>query len=276
MVRLLLFLKRIAPLLLFVAIELVALSIFFSHNAYQRAKMVAVSNYFTGGIHGYLSSAKNYFSLKEQNELLLIENAKMRAEIERVSSILGDSLNVEMEIPLQSNFVDCKVVRVVNNTYSRRNNYITISGGTRQGVVPEMALFNSAGIVGYVKYCSEDYSVAISMLNHQDFRTSGKVKGEGNPGSINWDGLDYRRVTMDEIPAHTNIAVGDTIVTTEFSNIFPPNIPIGIVESVDNTTSVLIKAEITTLADMTKLNYLYAVSLKGQNQRTELENRVNN
>lgn len=263
MIRLLLFLKKIYVLLLFVGLEIVCLSIFLSQSPYQRAKMVGVSNYFVGGIHSYLSGVSSYFSLTDQNLALLRENAELHAKL---SAFLIDTLSVQ-----STDISTPKVVRVVNNSYTKRNNYIVIAAGTRQGIVPDMALFNSDGIVGYVKHCSANYSVAISMLNHQDFRTSGKIRDTDNPGSINWDGVDYRQVTMDEIPAHTEIKVGDTIVTTDYSNIFPPDIPIGVVVRVENANSIMMVARLRTMADMSRLNYLYAVSLRGQRERQELE-----
>lgn len=272
MVRLLLFFKRIAPLLLFLAIEIVALSIFLSQNSYQRAKMVAVSNFFVGGLHTRFSSVTLYLSLKDANESLLAENNRLRSQLERMSvdTLIGKDM-VALNFPYELPHEEYKIVKVVNNTYTRRDNYITIAGGSRQGIVPEMALFNSDGVVGYVKYCSENYSVAISLLNHRDFRTSGMVRGSNSPGSISWNGNNYRIVTMSEIPAHTNIAIGDTIVTTEFSNIFPTNLPIGTVSRVVDTNSVLMTVELETTADMSRLNYLYAISLRGQREREEAE-----
>lgn len=266
MIRLLLFLKKIYVLLLFVALEVVCLSIFLSQSPYQRAKMVGVSNYFAGGIHSYLSGVTNYFSLSEQNASLLRENAQLR---EMLSLYNADTTTNRV-----SDTTDVKIVRVVSNSYAKRNNHIVIAAGLRQGIEPDMALFNSDGIVGYVKFCSQNYSVAISILNHQDFRTSGRIKGTDNPGSISWDGVDYRRVTMDEIPAHTEIRIGDTIVTTDYSNIFPANIPIGIVERIENANSMMMVARLRTTADMSRLTYLYAVSLTGQRERQELEQQI--
>lgn len=267
MIRLLLFLKKIYVLLLFVGLEIVCLTIFFSQSPYQRAKMVGVSNYFVGGIHSYFSGVSSYFSLSDENMALMRENAQLREMLSQFS--MDTSM---LHLPTYS--FDHKIVRVVNNSYAKRNNYIVIAAGLRQGIVPDMALFNSDGIVGYVKHSSDNYSVAISLLNHQDFHTSGKIKGTDNPGSISWDGIDYRRVTMDEIPAHTDIKIGDTIVTTDHSNIFPADIPIGVVESVENANSMMMSARIRTTADMSRLGYLYAVSLRGQRERQQLEQQI--
>ncbi len=265
MVRLLLFLKHIRPLLLFLAIEVVCIGLFLSDNSYQRARMVALSHSVLGGMDGVISSAGDYFSLEEQNITLLRENAELHR---RLSSTVEDTIIGEYP---PNEVLDYKVVRVVGNSYTKRNNFITISAGRNQGIEPDMALFNSDGIVGYVRYCSENFSVAISVLNVRDFNTSGRLDDIISAGSVNWDGRDYREVIMSEIPAHTPIQRGDTVVTTQYSNIFPEGIPIGLVESTEVKDNLLIEARVRLLADMSSLNYLYAVSLAGQREREELE-----
>ncbi len=250
---------------MFVALELVFVWVFASQNSYQRAKMVAASHWVVGGIEGVITSSGNYFSLQEENVKLLRENARLRSEIAelKVDTLLQRSAENIME--------DYKVVKVVGGSFTKRNNFITISSGRNQGIVPDMALFNSDGIVGYVKYCSDNFSVAVSILNFTDFRTSGTITSESSPGSIYWDARTYREVVMDEISAHTPIAIGDTIVTTEYSNIFPAGLPVGIVTEVHEGYNQLIDARLELLADMSNLSYLYAVSLDGQRERAELE-----
>lgn len=277
MIRLFLFFKRIAPFLLFVVLELVAFSVYFSQDSYQRAKMVAISNYLTGGIHSKLSDVSNYFNLSEQNIDLLKENAALQSEVKELKELLELVKMDSVALVNAYEFEDSKVVKVINNSYTNMNNYITIASGANQGIRPQMALFNSRGIVGYIKYCGENYSVAVSMLNRRDFRTSGMVQGKENSlGSICWDGLDYNRVTMEEIPNHSIIDVGDTVVTTEYSNIFPAGIAVGIVESVVKVTDVLKEATLSTMADMSSLDYLYAVELPYRTEREMMEEMTRN
>lgn len=234
--------------------------------------MVAVSSYLTGGIHSQMSNVSNYFNLGEQNIDLLKENARLHNEIEQLKAQVElhkvDSVAMMDTLGLE----DVKVVKVINNSYTRMNNYITIASGANQGIRPQMALFNSRGIVGYIKYCGDNYSVAISLVNRRDFRTSGMVKGRENSlGSIYWDGLDYNKVIMGEVPNHSTIEVGDTVVTTEYSNIFPAGIAVGVVESVVKVTDVLKQATLSTMADMSSLDYLYAVELPYRVEREMVE-----
>ncbi len=275
MIRLLIFFKRAFPLVLFVVIEYFCLNIFFGQNAYQRARAVALSHYFVGGLNGTLSSASNYLSLDDQNIMLLRENAALRHELDQLRAQVNDTLQHLPPLTLQQgdNSIDYKIVRTLNNSFTSRNNFITVSGGESAGIRPEMALFNSDGIVGYVKHVSENFAVAVSVLNNRDFRTSGRLS-DGNIGSISWDGLFYDEVVMDEIPAHAILTIGDTVTTTQYSNIFPEGLNIGTIESFEQLHNTLYRARIKLLVDMTRLNYLYASQPHGHAQRMQLEQSV--
>lgn len=272
MIRLLLFFKKIYVALLFIGLEIVCFSIFLENNPYQRAQSIAISSHIVGGLHEKISGVGNYFQLASQNDALMLENAKLRSELlsyqlrDTVSGthagFLGDSLPV-------------MVVNVVRNTITARDNFITISGGRKAGLQPDMALFNTEGIVGYVLYCSDNFAVAASVLNHSLFNTSGKILGSDFTGSISWNGENYQVVDFDEIPKYANIAIGDTIQTTSHSNRFPPNLPIGVVESFDLINGTFFKAKVRLSADLSRLNKLYAVKLKERDERAAIESKVN-
>lgn len=271
MIRLLLFFKKIYIVLLFVGLEIVCFSIFLHGNPYQRAGVVAMSNSVVGALHEQISGVTNYFQLSDQNEALMAENARLHSELlayKALDTLSGSRANFMVDsLPVY-------VVNVVRNTISARDNFITISSGTRAGIEPDMALFNSYGIVGYVLYCSENFAVATSVLNHSIFRTSGKIIGSDFTGSISWDGENYRTVDFDEVPKYSDIKIGDTIMTTSYSNIFPPDLPIGVVESFELINGTFYSAQLTLLADHSRLTRLYAVKLKGHDERAALENRT--
>ncbi|MEG1413545.1 MAG: rod shape-determining protein MreC [Mucinivorans sp.] len=247
-------------------------TIFFHNNPYQRAAALAAANNVVGGLHAKISGVTNYFQLSAENEALMLENARLRGEL------LGFQLRDTMsgrQVGVTVDSLPIKVVKVVRNTIGGRDNFITITGGRSAGIEPDMALFNTQGIVGYVLYCSEHFAVATSILNHSIFHTSGKIQSSDFTGSISWNGENYRIVDFDEVPKYSNIKFGDTILTTEYSNIFPPNLPIGTIRSFELINGTFFRAKITLLADLSRLNYLYAVKLPMQNERREVEEQSN-
>lgn len=256
---------------MFIALELVCLSIFFSNSPYQRAQGLSASNYVVGQVHQKISGVSNYFNLSSENERLMAENAILRSQLFAYQSLdtisgISDSLLFD-SIPVH-------VVKVVRKTTNLRDNFITISSGRKQGIEPDMALFNDQGIVGYVLYCSDNFSIAISILNHSGFNSNGKIKGTDFTGFITWDGLNPRIVDMKEVPTHSQIAMGDTIMTTSYSNFFPEDLPVGVVISFEMVNGTYFNSRVRLFADMDCLSWLYAVKRSKQNERKILEEQI--
>ncbi|MFI3294400.1 MAG: rod shape-determining protein MreC [Rikenellaceae bacterium] len=278
MLKLLLFLKKLHLLLLFIIIEAVALYSFFHSTPYTRATAQVASSVVTGYFHNQFSSMADYLDLREQNELLLSENAQLRLMMSSIAT--ADSLNQQTldSVPhcdalIAHNIEDIKVVRVIRNSLAKSDNYITLNKGLSDGVEPDMALFTTDGIVGYILESSSHYSIAISMLNVHNFRVGGKLKGSNFTGLISWSGDDYRHLDFDEMPKYADLKVGDTIVTS-YSNIFPDDLPIGVVEEFSLAQDIFFSGRIRPFVDMSNLGYLYAVKLKNQQERDELESLV--
>ena len=49
------------------------------------------------------------------------------------------------------------VSKVIHNSYSILENYITINNGSTSGIKPNMGVINSAGIVGIIDKTSKNY-----------------------------------------------------------------------------------------------------------------------
>lgn len=274
MLKLLLFLKRIHYVLLFIALEAIAISVFLHSNVYQKARIAGASNRLVSGIYDKVADVSGYFGLRTENERLVQEIARLRT---RMSAHLhADTLLSRLDSVPSLQYYQYQAARVIRNSISKRENYITIDRGSLDGIEPEMALITDDGIVGYVVHCSDHFSVAVSILNAKEFRTSGCIKGSDFAGSIYWDGLSHREVVLDEIPKYADMEVGDTVVTTYYSYIFPPNQPIGTVESFEMVNGTFYKVRVKLFADLARIRYVYAVRYLEQEERRALESTVGN
>ncbi len=123
------------------------------------------------------------------------------------------------------------VARVVRNSIDRRENYMMVDRGAKDGVERGMAVVSLDGYaVGYVEAVSENNAICVSILN-SEFRTSGAIAGGDHFGSISWPGRDPRVVRLSEVPKYANIARGDTVVTRGYSFHFPDGMLVGTIES---------------------------------------------
>ena len=251
------FIRSIYVVVLFVALEVAAISYYAHSTHYTQARLLARSNQVAGGVHGFFAGIRRYFSLGHENRLLLGRVAQLE---ERLAQYEEAETNARLDSYMQDigeskyRFVTASVVA---NTVNRAQNLITLNRGLRDGGQPEMALLSPAGaMVGYVVDCSDRYAVAMSVLN-TSFRASGKLDGEEYFGSIYWDGANQYEVVMDELSKYADPQPGREVVSTGFSEYFPADILIGWVEQaeLDETKTtyrvrVRLAAEISSLSDV--------------------------
>lgn len=274
MLKLLLFLKRIHYVLLFIALEAIAIGVFLHGNIYQKARIAGASDRLVSGIYDKIADVRGYFGLRAENDRLVAENARLKSQLS--TRLYADSLPARADSSTGLQYYQYQPARVVRNSIGKRQNYLTVDRGKLDGIEPEMALVSDDGIVGYVIHCSDHFAVAVSILNTEEFRTSGCIKGSDFAGSIYWDGLSHREVVLDEIPKYAEMKVGDTVVTTHYSYIFPPELPIGTVASFEMVNGTFYKVRVRLFADLARIRYLYAVRYLEQEERRALESTVGN
>lgn len=274
MYRFFLFLRRIVFVLLFITIEAFALHYFANSSSYNQAKAVNVSNFLVGDIYTGIQSVKHYFSLARENRQLNDEVARLRERLE--SYELRDSLPAlpgaaaGEEIPYLYT-----TARVSNNSINKSQNLITLNKGLRDGVKPDMAVVSNGAIAGYIVNSSDKFSVAVSILNTR-FRTSGRISGGDYFGSVYWDGLQTDEVVLTEIPKYAPIAVGDTIVTTDYSSYFPPELKIGTITGFELINNTYYDARVKLFADMAALNHVLLVDYVDRDEKFDLEHETAN
>ncbi len=232
--RLLLFLRKVYVGAIFIILESLSIHFYANSSAYTQAKLLTVSNAMVGWINSTFSSVGRYFHLDTENHLLVNRIAELENTLEAYRAVVDE---YELHHKLDTSELKFRhtPARVINNTVSHQQNFITIDRGFGDGVRDGMAVLTPDGCMfGYVVSCSERYAVCMSMLN-TEFRASGRPTHSGEFGSISWDGKDRRYVTLSEIPKYTPIQVGDTIVSTAYSFYFPEGVRIGTVEHIANT-----------------------------------------
>lgn len=243
-----LILKKQFFFILFVVLELLAFVLLANHNNYHRSSIINTSSAFTGSVYASVSAIRDYFSLKETNRELLEENARLRSTAEVIS--FPDSLYSSDTNYL---FIPAKVI---SNTSRNRNNYIMIDKGRSDGIENEMGIISSTGVAGIIIELTNHYATAMSVLN-KDTRISARLKNSGQMVNVVWDGINYRKGLVEDIPTHIIPKQGDTVVTSGYSFVFPQNIMIGTIGSKIHDGGTLNRAELIFSTDFNNLGFVY-------------------
>lgn len=242
------------------------------HNSYQRTIFGGYAYSFFGSISSTVTEIKDYFYLKETNEKLVAENTALRNKIEKARVLQEDSIADSLWHTL--NLVECKYVYIaadmINAGFNKTKNYITINKGSLHGITSEMAVCSSEGVVGVVEKTSKHFSKILPLIN-VNLRVSAKIKKNGYFGSLQWDGNDYRYTYLNDIPFHVNAEIGDTIVTSGLSPIFPEGIIIGFIESVNKETANFLTIKVKLATDFKRIFNVYIIANTRKQEQEHLE-----
>jgi len=256
--------------LLFLLLLVISLSLTVQSHSYHKSKVISSANFFTGGIYEKINNVNEYFGLKEQNEELALENARLKSLLFNVKDTAKAP---EIDSIKGVKKTDIIVSKVIHNSYSVYENFLTINKGATAGIKPKMGVINSAGIVCIIDKTSKNYATVISILNIES-KINAKIKKSNHFGSLVWNGKSTGFVQLIDVPRLAGVRKGDTIVTGGESIIFPENIGIGTIDKVyiDDVTHYY-TLDIKLFNDMTNLGHVYIIKSKDAEEITKLENQ---
>jgi len=254
--------------LLFLLLLTTSLVLTIQSHSYHRSQMVNSTNAISGSVYSEINEVNTYFSLEDQNEKLAKENAYLKKLLynkkDSTSTLSKDSVKAYDKI-------DVIQSKVINNSYNRAENYLTINSGAIKGIKPDMGVVSSQGIVGVIEKVSPRYATIISVLNIKS-KINAKVKRTNHFGSMIWNAKNAGYVQLREIPRLASVKKGDTIVTGGRSTIFPENIPVGIIDKIYiDTETNYYTLDVRLFTDMTNLNHVYIISNKEIDEINKLE-----
>jgi len=266
------FLLKYNNLIVFLILEGLAFYWLASGNSYHNSRMVKGTQGVTRRMEERISNMRSFLNLREENEKLASENIVLRNSLEQLSGLANPGFIAvnDTQYIQQYQFTSA---RVINNSVNKQKNFFTINKGNRQGIKVDMAVTTGNNVAGVVVGCSENFSIAISLLN-LDFRLSARIRSNGYFGSLSWDGRNYRHAVLNEIPQHINVVIGDTIETTGYSAIFPEGMLVGTVSDLKKSGSDFYKITIELFTDFRNLEYVDVIGNLKRTEQLELENQL--
>ncbi|MGK0414469.1 MAG: rod shape-determining protein MreC [Polaribacter sp.] len=258
MQQLMFFFQKFRYFLFFLCLQGIALALTFNNLAFQKSKFVNSANLITGGLYAATSNFSEYLNLKSENILLSKENTRLKSFLEKNITILSNADSVvidSLKYHQKYTFTDAKII---NNTYTKQFNFLTINKGKNQGVYKEMAVINSKGIIGITDNSSKNYTRVQSILNRNS-KINARLKNSNYFGSLGWDGLNYSTAQLSDLPRQAPLKVGDTIETGGKSTIFPEGVLIGTISKINKGNTADNEVDVTLFNDMSNLGFVYVI-----------------
>ncbi len=265
------FIQNLINAAIFIALEIAALNMLSNNAPLQSSWFAKGGQAIMGSVWGCAQNIGDYFSLQEKNDSLAMENHQLRTRLADLEDFIADSIRVS-KLPQDGisdgfRYIPATISKISNNT---QHNYIIINKGAKDGIVKGSGIITGKGAIGVIDGVSDNFSFARSFKNH-GMNISSRLGKTGATGALQWDGIHSNGALLKEIPHHIEFAVGDTVYTSGFSSIFPPDIPLGITGDSRIINGSTYEINVRLFEDFGSLRYVTVVENLGKDEINILE-----
>ena len=264
---------RLLGAAIFILLEVGALGMLKNSATLQNIWINRASHFIMGKLWSGGETVRNHFSLEKQNAALYEENFRLNEQLRayRLAEEAEKETGAVVTPSLRFKYIPATVTKISRNS---SHNYIILNKGSEDGVKPYSGIITSKGVVGIISAVDKHYSYGLTLMN-TNVSVSSRVGETGTVGPLIWDGRHSNKALLKDLPLHYDMAIGDTVRTSGFSSIFPPDIPIGVTGQTtvaDGSTNV---TEVTLFEDFSTLRYVTVVENPERAEISDLENEVN-
>jgi len=242
----------------FILMEVAALALLHGTSTLQNIWINRASHRAMAFLWGSGETVRSHFQLERLNRELQADNARLQERLNAYEAQESARTEQERTGPPPSSSYRYIPATVVKMSRNRTRNYIILDKGSEDGVRPQCGIVSDRGIVGIVEAVDKHYSYGLTLMN-PDMNVGARIGGTDIVAPLSWDGLSSTGAVVRNIPPHYAIASGDTVVTSGYSSIFPPEIPIGITGRTRLVDGSTLQVDVALFQDFATVRYVTVV-----------------
>lgn len=268
------FLAKYNHWFVFLILEVVSMVLLFQYNSYQGSAWCSSANAVTGKLYEWDANVETFFSLTKVNQELTQRNAYLEQEVQKLSDSLV-SVTKDSSIYHRDQFALLRNYRlipakVVANSVDKPGNLMTIDKGSADGIHKDMGVISGTGVVGIVYLVAEHYAIVIPVLNTKS-NISCMIQNRGYFGYLRWKGGVSDLAYLEEVPRHAHFKLGDYVVTSGYSAVFPPGVRVGRILHVFNSADGLsYRVQLRLSTDFARLRDVCVIDDTAMKERLEI------
>lgn len=268
------FLAKYNHWFVFLILEVVSMVLLFQYNSYQGSAWFSSANAVTGKLYEWDANVETFFSLTKVNQELTQRNAYLEQEVQKLSDSLV-SVTKDSSIYHRDQFALLRNYRlipakVVANSVDKPGNLMTIDKGSADGIHKDMGVISGTGVVGIVYLVAEHYAIVIPVLNTKS-NISCMIQNRGYFGYLRWKGGVSDLAYLEEVPRHAHFKLGDYVVTSGYSAVFPPGVRVGRILHVFNSADGLsYRVQLRLSNDFARLRDVCVIDDAAMKERLEI------
>ncbi|RHK08883.1 rod shape-determining protein MreC [Segatella copri] len=268
------FLAKYNHWFVFLILEVVSMVLLFQYNSYQGSAWFSSTNAVTGKLYEWDANVETFFSLTKVNQELTQRNAYLEQEVQKLSDSLvnvtkDSSIYHRDQFALLRNY-RLIPAKVVANSVDKPGNLMTIDKGSADGIHKDMGVISGTGVVGIVYLVAEHYAIVIPVLNTKS-NISCMIQNRGYFGYLRWKGGVSDLAYLEEVPRHAHFKLGDYVVTSGYSAVFPPGVRVGRILHVFNSADGLsYRVQLRLSTDFARLRDVCVIDDAAMKERLEI------
>lgn len=268
------FLAKYNHWFVFLILEVVSMVLLFQYNSYQGSAWFSSANAVTGKLYEWDANVETFFSLTKVNQELTQRNAYLEQEVQKLSDSLvcvtkDSSIYHRDQFALLRNY-RLIPAKVVANSVDKPGNLMTIDKGSADGIHKDMGVISGTGVVGIVYLVAEHYAIVIPVLNTKS-NISCMIQNRGYFGYLRWKGGVSDLAYLEEVPRHAHFKLGDYVLTSGYSAVFPPGVRVGRILHVFNSADGLsYRVQLRLSTDFARLRDVCVIDDAAMKERLEI------
>lgn len=268
------FLAKYNHWFVFLILEVVSMVLLFQYNSYQGSAWFSSANAVTGKLYEWDANVETFFSLTKVKQELTQRNAYLEQEVQKLSDSLvcvtkDSSIYHRDQFALLRNY-RLIPAKVVANSIDKPGNLMTIDKGSADGIHKDMGVISGTGVVGIVYLVAEHYAIVIPVLNTKS-NISCMIQNRGYFGYLRWKGGVSDLAYLEEVPRHAHFKLGDYVVTSGYSAVFPPGVRVGRILHVFNSADGLsYRVQLRLSTDFARLRDVCVIDDAAMKERLEI------
>ena len=263
-------LSTISAIILFFVLASFAIVLVVKNGVVQQYRILGTARDMQAWVWTQSNHIGTFFNYRVENKRLVAENLALQQQLTRYQTAERVLDSVAVRVEPDFSYLSANIVK---QTVNQQRNHLILDRGRKDGIEPGLGVVTARGVVGIVGAVGEHYAYVISILGAGQ-TVSAKLAGSGAFGPMTWPGTRPDRMLLREIPVHIQAVPGDTVLTSGFSTLYPPDIPVGCVVSATVSQGSSQELTIALFEDFRTLHSVYVVRNNHQNEIEALYEQI--
>ena len=233
--------------IVFVVLFILSVIIIGNNNSPSMKVIRGFSIDFVSYLYKPIVQVKSLIMVDAENQYLRRKNIQLSLQLESMSKMLttNERLLELLDFKRKTKY-ELIAARVVNKGIHNSYSSITLDVGRNDGVKINQPVLTPEGVIGKTVQVGNKATIVQSILDH-NYRISVKIFPSGAMGLLKWD---YDNLcVISEVQKNVEINIGNKVVTSGYSDIYPAGLPVAVVSGVYNERGTIHKTVFAEISD---------------------------